>query len=444
MTPNRHRSFRFDPRRAALGCLVWAALGCIPAPQGAAAFPPAVRQAPAEEAVQQAPAEEAVRQAPAEEAVREATEQVRPVAENAPRKAEVAPPGAVPVEAARAIAREATEFLEVRGRTEPSQTVEIRSRVGGYLAQIRFQAGSLVRAGDILFELDARPVRAELDKVSKEFDLLRNKLRQAQDEQARVERAAAENPAAAVKGAIDKARAATANAAAAVGVAEAGLEAIQLRLEATRITAPFAGVAGRVGVPLGGLVEADKSVLVTIAAEDPLRVRFEIDEATLRKLNAQGAETRPADVRLAIGDGTDFPHVGSLTFVDDVVDAATGTATAHADFPNPLAPNGGRALRSGQEVRLRIPLGKPRPAVLVPDRAVGSDEGRRYVVVIAENGRAEYREVGIGSLQPDGLRAIESGLTAGEAVIVGILPLARAGIRVKPEYPPATDDGKKP
>lgn len=407
MPPSLERRFR----GAVLTCCAIALPGCLPFPPGAAAGPPAART------------------------------------EDAPRE------NAVPVEAVRAVAREATEFLEVRGRTEPKQSVEIRSRVGGYLAQIRFEAGSLVRPGEVLFELDDRVPRAELEKGLREFDALREALRQAQDARARLERAAAENPAVA-RADLDRARGAETNAAAAIRTAEAGLETLKLRLEATRITAPFAGVAGRVAVPLGGLVEADKTVLVVVTADDPLTVRFEVDEAAVRKVQAEQAEPRAANglpVLLTTDETADVPHSGRLTFVQDRPDAATGTHAAYAEFPNPPTPNGGRAWRAGMNVRLRVPLGKPRPAVLVPDRAVGSDEGRKYVVVVAENGRAEYREVGIGSLQPDGLRAIETGLTAGEAVIVGILPLARAGIRVKPEFPPqaapglpTTGDERKP
>jgi multidrug efflux system membrane fusion protein len=229
----------------------------------------------------------------------------------------------------------------------------------------------------------------------------------------------------------------------------------KLNLEFTRVTAPIGGQVSRFFYTAGNLVNQDQTLLTTIVSVDPVFAYFDVDERTLLRIRRAVNEGRirlaanPTDipVYMALEGEEGYPHKGTFDFANNVVNPSTGTIAVRALFPNPLPPNGRRLISPGMFVRIRMPIGQPHPALLVVDRAVGSDQGLRFVYVVNSEHKVEYRRVTTGPLQDDGLRVIEAGLKPEDLVVVGGLQQVRPRMEVEPEEmampafgPPA--DGK--
>jgi multidrug efflux system membrane fusion protein len=208
------------------------------------------------------------------------------------------------------------------------------------------------------------------------------------------------------------------------------------------VKSPIDGQIGRAYYTVGNLVSQDQTLLTTIVSTDPMYAYFDMDERTLLRIRTainQG-KIQPADgsgnelpVLMGLEGEDGFPHRGAVDFVNNVVNPSTGTIAVRGLFPNPKPENGRRLLSPGMFVRIRLPIGQPAPALLVVDRAIGSDQGLKYVYVVDAQKKVQYRRVKTGVLQDDGLRVVEEGIQPDEWVVVGALQQLRPGMDVDPE-----------
>lgn len=360
-----------------------------------------------------------------------------------PRNADVKPPPPPLVTVSTPISRVVTEFVDFTGRTEAPASVDIRARVTGYLVKMPFVEGTEVKTGDLLFEVDPRPYQAQLDNAKGEVVLNEARLKLAQADNARAKNIAQMNAGAISKQDLDKYEAAEEEAAAAVQASKANLESYQINLEFTRVTSPIDGRVSRYNLTIGNLVNADQTLLTTVVSQDPMYVYYDVDEITLlgfmRRLMASDVDPLPSKkfkVYMGLADEDGFPHEGYINFANNVVNASTGTITVRGVFSNPDSPSKRRLLKPGMFVRVHFPMGEPRPALLVSEKALGTDQGRKYLLVVNDKNIVEYRPVKTGPLQDDGLRVVEDGLKPDERVIVSGLQLVRPKIEVRVESGP--------
>lgn len=359
-------------------------------------------------------------------------------------KAETPPPAPPPsVVVSTPIERSVTDYVDFTGRTEAPFSVDIRPRVTGYLVKMPFTEGTEVKTGDLLFEIDPRPYQADLDRAQGDVVLNEAKLKLAKADNARAKSIAMVNSGAISKQDLDKYQAAEEEAVAAVEASKANLEGYKINLEFTRVTSPIDGRVGRYNLTIGNLVNADTTLLTTVVSQDPIYVYYDVDELTLlrlmRRLMASNADPLPLKkfpVYMGLADEDGFPHVGYINFANNVVNASTGTITVRGVFENPATPSTRRLLKPGMFVRVRFPNGEPHSALLVSEKALGTDQGRKYLLVVNDKNIVEYRPVTTGPLQDDGLRVIESGLKVGERVIVSGLQFARPKAEVRVELQP--------
>jgi multidrug efflux system membrane fusion protein len=241
---------------------------------------------------------------------------------------------------------------------------------------------------------------------------------------------------------LDQDKAAVAEAEARVKAFQASTEVYKLNLSFTKVKAPITGQISRAFLTSapGNLVNQDQTLLATIVSLDPIYVNFDMDEPTLLRVRRAVNEGRikvPEDgiVHVSMGvQGEDgFPHEGTINFVNNQVNSTTGSISVRGIFPNPKPEKGARLLSPGMFVRVLMPLGEPHRSLLVIDRAIGSDQGLKFVYVVDAENRAQQRRITTGSLQDDGLRVIESGLKADEWVVVGALQQVRARMEIRPE-----------
>ena len=353
--------------------------------------------------------------------------------------AKVTAPPPLEVSVSQPLREPVQDALEFTGRTAAIESVQVRARVSGYVTKVAFTAGSLVNAGDLLFQIDPREyeatvLRAEGQVARLEAQLARTKAEVARNQALRptgaasareLERAVADQGA--VEGELKAAR--------------AQLDKARLDLEFTHVTSPIAGRVSEEEITQGNLVVVGATggpVLTTVVSLDPVYVTFDADERALINIKktsiARDGVSAPEKVRdvaapvfVALADETDFPHRGTIDFVDNQVDPSTGTVRVRAVLPNP-----DRLLTPGLFVRVRLPLGEPKPGLLVADRAVGTDQDRKYLLVVNDKNVVEYRPVKLGALH-GGLRAVAEGLTGDEWVIVNGIQRARPGVTVAPQ-----------
>ena len=347
--------------------------------------------------------------------------------------------GPLVVPVARPVQRPVTEFVEYTGRADAVETVGVKARATGYLIRAPFTEGAEVKKGDLLFEIDPRPYQAQLAQAEAQVKVAEANLVLAQASYNRVKNLT--GSAAVSPQEVDQARAAADAAEAQVRAARATAEVYRLNLGYTRVTAPIDGQVSRYFYTVGNLVSQDQTLLTTVVSTDPMYAYFDMDERTLLRIRTainQGkvpSAGSAADLTVAMGlEGEDgFPHRGTVNFVNNVVNPSTGTIAVRGLFPNPRPENGQRLLSPGMFVRIRLPLGPPQPALLVVDRAIGSDQGLKFVYVIDADKKVRYRRVTTGALEDDGLRVIEDGLKPDETVAVGAIQQLRPGMDVEPE-----------
>jgi RND family efflux transporter MFP subunit len=339
------------------------------------------------------------------------------------------------VTVATALEREVQEWDEFTGRLEAVESVEVRPRVTGYIDSVNFAEGSIVKKGDLLFVIDQRPYRAELDKAQAE---LSRAIARAELSSTDVERSEKLLGVKAVSREeydqrLNSQREAQAN----VEAARAAVTAAKLNLEFTRITAPISGRVSRAIVTAGNLVTGGSNaatLLTTVVSIDPIYVTFEGDEQIYLKYTelAQRGERQSSrdaanPVLMGLANEDDYPRRGSMVFVDNQVDPRTGTIRARASFDNKDG-----FLTPGLFARVKLLGHNSFNAVLVDDRAIGTDQSQKFVYVVDAENKVIYRPVKIGRLT-DGLRIVLQGLQPGETVIVNGLQRVRPGVVVAPE-----------
>lgn len=353
-------------------------------------------------------------------------------------RSEANPQDAAPlpqVSVAAALQRDVQEWDEFTGRLEAVESVEVRPRVTGYIESVNFTEGSVVKKGDLLFVIDQRPYRAELDRAQAE---LARAVARAELSATDVERSEKLLGVKAVsREEYDQRVNAQRESQANVEAARAAVTAAKLNLEFTRVTAPIGGRVSRAVVTSGNLVtggSTQATLLTTVVSIDPIYVTFEGDEQVYLKyteLARRGDRPSSRDaanpVLMALANEEGFPHKGAMTFVDNQVDPRTGTIRARASFDNKDG-----YLTPGLFARVKLLGHNSHPAVLVDDRAIGTDQSQKFVYVIDSDNKVAYRSVKVGRLS-DGLRIVQEGLQPGENVIVNGLQRVRPGATVAPE-----------
>jgi membrane fusion protein, multidrug efflux system len=348
------------------------------------------------------------------------------------------------------VRREVTNFVDFTARTEAVHSVDIRPRVSGYLVKMPFPEGEEVKAGDLLFVIDRRPYKAQLDQAKGQVDLYQASLKLARTTLARDRAINTLKPGSVSQQQFDQEQAMVEEADARVKAYEKSMEISKLSHEFTRVLSPIDGQISRYYWTLGNLVNQDQSLLTTVVSVDPMYVFFDMDEPTLlrtRKAVNEGRIKVPEKgtkmpVLMGLQGEEGFPHQGSINFVNNQVNPTTGSILVRGVFPNPLPKGGHRLLSPGMYVRVRLPIGQPYPALLVIDRAIGSDQGQKYVYVLDADSKAAFRRVTTGPLQEDGLRVIEQGLKPDDSVIVGGLQQVRVGRTITPQLAPMPSYGQ--
>jgi RND family efflux transporter MFP subunit len=339
------------------------------------------------------------------------------------------------VSVASALERDVTEWDEFTGRLEAVESVEVRPRVTGYIESVNFAEGSTVKKGDLLFVIDPRPYRAELSKAEAELARAVARSELAASDAARskslVDIKAVSREEYDTR--VNASREATAN----VAAARAAVDATKLNLEFTRVTSPITGRVSKAAVTAGNLVTGGSNaatLLTTVVSLDPIYVTFEGDEQIYLKYTAlaqRGERQSSRDVAnpvlMGLANETDYPRRGAMVFVDNQVDPRTGTIRARASFENKDG-----FLTPGLFARVKLLGHNSFQAVLVDDRAIGTDQSQKFVYVVDAENKVVYRPVKVGRLT-DGLRIVLQGLQPGETVIVNGLQRVRPGVVVAPE-----------
>jgi RND family efflux transporter MFP subunit len=340
------------------------------------------------------------------------------------------------------VSEEITEYEDFTGRLESPEAVEIRARVTGYLEEVRFKEKVRVdvQKGDVLFLIDPRSYKADLDRAEANELQARVRLQRLEYDH---QRASDLLPRKAIsREEYDKIAGDRAEADAAVKVAEATVRSARVSYGYTKVTAPMTGRISRRLVDPGNLVKADQTVLATILSLNPLYAYFDVDERTvlrIRRLVREGtvksAREVEVPVQMELADEEGFPHKGKIDFVDNKVDPGTGTLRVRAVFTND-----DELLSPGLFVRVRVRIGVPHKALLIAERALGTDQGQKFVYVVNDKGEVAYRAVKVGSLH-QGRRVIESGLKPTEKVIVSGLQRVRQGSTVQERVVPMPGPG---
>lgn len=337
-------------------------------------------------------------------------------------------PAAPKVSVAEVIEQPVNEWDEVTGRLEAPESVVIRSRVSGYIDKVAFQEGAMVKKGDLLFQIDPRPFQAEVNRLEA----------QLQEAKATQQRTASE----AVRGnklfagkvigseEADARNAAAVAARAAVAATQAQLDSARLNLGFTQVRAPIDGRVSRAELTAGNLVNADQSVLTSVVSTDKVYAYFDVDERVYLKykeLAREGARSDASPVYLGLANEDGNPHLGHMNFVDNQVNPRTGTIRGRAVFDN----------RDGQftpglYVRLKLVGSSTYTAALINDAAIGTDLGKKFVLVLTPENKVAYRAIEPGP-KVGGLRIVRNGLAKGDKIVVNGLQRVRSGMQVQAE-----------
>jgi multidrug efflux system membrane fusion protein len=338
-----------------------------------------------------------------------------------------AAPGAPPVSAAIVLEKPVAETQEFSGRLEAVERVEIRSRVSGFITEVNFKPGSEVKKGEVLFVVDPRPYQAEAARAQAAAASARAKADLAKRELARAESLMADK--AIARREFDEAAASQKEFEANAGAAQAQYEAARLNLAYTRVVAPIDGRVSKAEITVGNLVDPT-AVLTSVVSLERIYASFDGDEETYLRVGAKARTGTPVAVRIGLANEEGFPHAGKLEFVDNQLDARTGSVRMRAAFENRDG-----ALVPGLFARVQLGAAESRKAVLINERAVGTDQSRKFVFVVGADGKAEYRPVTLGPVV-DGLRVVRSGVKPGEKIVVNGLQRVRPGAPVAPQIVP--------
>ncbi len=346
--------------------------------------------------------------------------------------APAAGPAAVPVHVATVAAREVTDWDTFTGRFEAIDSVKLRPRVSGYIESVEFIEGKEVRKGDVLFVIDQRPYQVRLEQAQAELARARARSELAKTELARTQKLLATH--AVSQEEFDRRASQSSQYLADQQAARAAVDAAALDLEYTRVAAPIDGRVSRADVTAGNYVNAGDTVLTSVVSLDPIYVAFEGDEQTFLKYNElakRGERPNSRDtanlVNIGLANETEFPHAATMNFVDNALNPETGTIRMRAVVSNP-----DRLFTSGMLARVRLQGSGKYSAPVIDERAIGTDQSRKYVLVVNADSVVEYRPVELGGIYQEG-RVVRKGLSAGERIIVGGLQRVRPGATVAAE-----------
>ncbi|MYN05128.1 efflux RND transporter periplasmic adaptor subunit [Pseudoduganella sp. DS3] len=340
--------------------------------------------------------------------------------------------GGPPVSAAVVVQKSVAETQEFSGRIEAIEHVEIRPRVSGFITAVNFKPGSEVKKGDVLFVIDARPFQAEASRAEAAANSARAKADLAKLELARAERLLADK--AIAQREFDERASALKELDASARAAAAAAEAARLNLSYTQVVSPINGRVSKAEITLGNLVDP-AAVLTSVVSLDKIYASFDGDESTFLRVGGQAHKGQPVTVKVGLANETGFPHEGKLEFVDNQLDVRTGSVRMRATFDNK-----DRALVPGLFARVQLDGGTAtQQTLLINDRAVGTDQDRKFVFVVGAGNKAEYRPVVLGP-NVDGLRVVRNGLKAGEKIVVNGLQRVRPGAPITPEMVDMTFD----
>ncbi|OMG74743.1 efflux RND transporter periplasmic adaptor subunit [Burkholderia ubonensis] len=346
--------------------------------------------------------------------------------------AEAQPPAAE-VDVAAAVEKHIVDWQSYSGRLEAIDKVEVRPLVSGTIVAVHFKDGALVRKGDPLFTIDPRPYVVEVDRAEARLASAQARRSFTDADLARARRLIVDN--AIAKRDFDEKQNASREADADLKAAQAALEAAKLNLGYTRIVAPVAGRVSRAEMTVGNIVFPGASAppLTTLVSLSPIYASFDVDEQTyLTYLSRNGKGAMP--VMLGLADESGYSHPGSVSSIDNRIDSGSGTVRVRAIFNNPDG-----MLLPGLYARVKISGSEPHPAVLISDGAIGTDQEKKFVMVVDAQNRVQYREILPGHLQ-DGLRIVSRGLQPGERIVVNGLQRIRPGASVKPNLIPMAAD----
>ena len=345
-----------------------------------------------------------------------------------------APAPAIPVTVAMITSRDVTTWEEFSGRLEAVDRVQIRSRVAGAIQSVAFREGALVKAGDLLFTIDPKPYEAAVAQAEGQLASAKAKVSLALLQAERGRKLSGTN--AISQSEMDQRQNALTDAQAGLRTAEAALQTVQLELGYTQVRAPVAGRVGKVEITVGNLVAAGSTspALTTLVSVDPIYASFSASEemvtTALAQLPASTSPT-PALEQIPVEIGTladdDTPIKGKLQLIDNQVDAASGTIGVRAVFDNP----GGRLI-PGQFVKVRMGQPKAEKKILVSERAIGTDQDKKFVFVVDAENKVVYRPILLGTAV-EGQRVVESGLKEGDKIVVNGLQRIRPGALVAPQ-----------
>jgi RND family efflux transporter MFP subunit len=367
-------------------------------------------------------------------------------------KKKSAPPQApLPVNVVTAVEKEVNEWDEFTGRLEAVESVEIRPRVSGYITEIRFQAGAIIKKDDLLYVIDPRPYQADFDRAAAEVERMQAQEKLAQIELDRAKELRGKNTISASE--FDQKAATYQGASAATASAVAAKNAAALNLEFTQVKSPIDGRVSDERITLGNLVQpgaGPENVLTTVVSVDPIYAKVDADENAILKyvkLSEQGkrvsARTAKIPAWVELGNEADFPHEGYVDFVDNRLDPGTGTVRARVVLKN-WNPN---LITPGFFVRTRVAGATPYRAALVADNVISSQQGVKYAFVVKPDNTIERRTLETGGIF-EGKRIVKNGLKDGEKVVSTRLQLLQPGMPVKPipeqETPPAQPTPSKP
>jgi len=339
------------------------------------------------------------------------------------------------VSVAQVVSKPVQQWDEYTGRVSAIHTIELRARVSGYVQRVAYKEGQEVKKGDLMFLIDQRPYRIALANARAQLDRARvaEQLASMRDKNARllIESEAISREE------LDTRRTTHTQTSADIDAAEALVADAKLQLEFTEVRAPVAGKTSRALVTAGNMAVADQTILTTIVSQDPMYVYFDVDENSYLRYGEQerDGEGAPAgtSVRVGLANEEGYPHAGTIDFFDNQVNSEVGTIRVRA-----VLPNADRIFTPGLFVRVQFVSGRKENALLIDDKAVMTDQDRKYVYVVDKDNKVQRKDIVPGRMA-EGLRVIQSGLAPGDRIVVaGQQKIHFPGMLVKPNEIPMT------
>jgi membrane fusion protein, multidrug efflux system len=343
-----------------------------------------------------------------------------------------APAALTEVDVAAVLQKTITDWQSYSGRLEAIDKIDIRPQVPGTIVAVNFKDGALVKKGDVLFVIDPRPYQAEVDRTAAQLAAAQAQKLYAQTDWARAQRLIGDN--AIAKRDYDEKQNASRSADANVKAAQAALEAAQINLGYTKVTAPVSGRVSRAEITLGNVVSAGAGApaLTTLVSVSPIYASFDADEQTYLQYISQVKNSGKVPVELGLANESGYSRSGVIDSVDNRLDTSSGTIRVRARFDNADG-----TLVPGLYARVKVGGSAPHPALLIDDSAIGTDQDKKYVLVVDKNDHVVYREVQIGHRQGN-LRVVTGGLQNGEQIVVNGTQRVRPGEQVKAHIVPMT------